>query len=165
MHHAGSSQQARVCQCITTTHTPHNAPHHSTHKAPHTTHQARARGTPGTYSDQVNIQHGLTRVNERLAWTRPSLVISMRQPRSWMSVLRFTTTSSLPAAARNTFIETSCWRDLMRLRMRSCGWPCTPWQGKLQSTPTPPVGSQHSCQPTVKLHILPLVWIFPLVKR
>ena len=28
------------------------------------------------------------------------------------------------------------------------------------SAPTPPVGSQHSCQPTVKLHMLPLVWIF-----
>ena len=33
-------------------------------------------------------------------------------------------------------------------------------QGTLQSAPTPPAGSQHSCQPTVKLHILPLVWIF-----
>ena len=33
-------------------------------------------------------------------------------------------------------------------------------QGKLQSAPTPPVGLQHLCQPTVKLHILPLVWIF-----
>ena len=33
-----------------------------------------------------------------------------------------------------------------------------------QNAPTPPVGSQHSCQPTVKLHILPLVWIFPLGK-
>ena len=29
---------------------------------------------------------------------------------------------------------------------------------------TPPVGSQHSCQPTVHLHILPLVWMCPLVK-
>ena len=28
-------------------------------------------------------------------------------------------------------------------------------QEKLHSAPTPPVGSQHSCQPTVKLHILP----------
>ena len=37
-------------------------------------------------------------------------------------------------------------------------------QGTLQSAPTPPVGSQYSCQPTVKLHILPLVWIFPLGK-
>ena len=26
--------------------------------------------------------------------------------------------------------------------------------------PAPPAGSQHSCQPTVKLHILPLVWVF-----
>ena len=33
-------------------------------------------------------------------------------------------------------------------------------QGALQSAPTPPVGSQYSCQPTVKLLILPLVWIF-----
>ena len=33
-------------------------------------------------------------------------------------------------------------------------------QGKLQSAPTSPVGSQHSCQPTVKLHIITLVWIF-----
>ena len=32
---------------------------------------------------------------------------------------------------------------------------------KLQSTPTPPVGSRHSSQPAVKLHILPLVRIFP----
>ena len=35
---------------------------------------------------------------------------------------------------------------------------------KLQSDPATPVGSQHSCQPTVKLHILPLVWNFPLGK-
>ena len=28
--------------------------------------------------------------------------------------------------------------------------------------PTPPVRSRHSCQPTVKLYIVPLVWIFPL---
>ena len=47
---------------------------------------------------------------------------------------------------------------------------CTTWtqgsgvQEKVQSAPTPPVGSQHSCQPTVKLHILPLVWVFPLGK-
>ena len=34
--------------------------------------------------------------------------------------------------------------------------------GTLES---PPVGSQHSFQPTAKLHILPLVWIFPLGKR
>ena len=36
-------------------------------------------------------------------------------------------------------------------------------QEKIQSAPTPPVESQHSCQPTVKLHILPLlvVWNFP----
>ena len=33
-------------------------------------------------------------------------------------------------------------------------------QRQLQSDPTPPVGSQYSCQPTVKLHILSLVWIF-----
>ena len=30
-------------------------------------------------------------------------------------------------------------------------------QGTLQIAPTPPVGSQHSFKPTVKLHILPLV--------
>ena len=30
-------------------------------------------------------------------------------------------------------------------------------QGTLQSNPTPPVGSRHSCQPAVKLHILLLV--------
>ena len=30
-----------------------------------------------------------------------------------------------------------------------------PSQGKLQNAPTPPVGSQYSCQPTVKLHVLP----------
>ena len=35
---------------------------------------------------------------------------------------------------------------------------------KLQSVPAPPVGSRHSCQSTVKLHILPLVWVFPLGK-
>ena len=28
-------------------------------------------------------------------------------------------------------------------------------QEKLQSAPAPPMGSQYSCQPTVKLHILP----------
>ena len=33
---------------------------------------------------------------------------------------------------------------------------------QLQSAPAPPVGLQHSCRPTVKLHILPLVWIFTL---
>ena len=37
-----------------------------------------------------------------------------------------------------------------------------PRQGELQSAPTPPAGSQHSCQTTVKLHILLLAWIFPL---
>ena len=36
--------------------------------------------------------------------------------------------------------------------------------GTLQSAHTPPVGSQYSCQPTVKLLTLPLVWIFPLGK-
>ena len=30
-------------------------------------------------------------------------------------------------------------------------------QRTLQNAPAPPVGSQHSCHPTVKLHILPLV--------
>ena len=35
---------------------------------------------------------------------------------------------------------------------------------QLQSDPAPPVESQYSCQPTVKLHILPLVWIFTLGK-
>ena len=44
------------------------------------------------------------------------------------------------------------------------GWPVSPagLQGTVQSAPTPPVGSHYSCQPTVKLHMLPLVWIFPL---
>ena len=37
-------------------------------------------------------------------------------------------------------------------------------QGKVQSAPTPPVGAQRSCQPTVNLHILPPVWDFPLGK-
>ena len=31
---------------------------------------------------------------------------------------------------------------------------------KGHSDPATPAGSRHSCQPTVKLHILPLVWIF-----
>ena len=35
-----------------------------------------------------------------------------------------------------------------------------PAQGTLHSARTPPVGSQQSCQPTVKLHVLPLVWFF-----
>ena len=35
-------------------------------------------------------------------------------------------------------------------------------KAKGQSDPTTPAGSQHSCQPTAKLHILPLVWNFPL---
>ena len=39
-----------------------------------------------------------------------------------------------------------------------------PAHRQLQSDPAPPVGSQHSCQPTVKLHVLPLVWIFTLGK-
>ena len=34
----------------------------------------------------------------------------------------------------------------------------------IQSAPTPPAGSRHSCQPTVKLHILSLVWMLPLGK-
>ena len=34
-------------------------------------------------------------------------------------------------------------------------------QRQLQSTPAPPVGSQHSFQPTVQLHTLPLAWISP----
>ena len=42
--------------------------------------------------------------------------------------------------------------------------PTAASQGTLQSGPAAPVGSQHSCQPAVKLHILPLVWIFPLGK-
>ena len=33
---------------------------------------------------------------------------------------------------------------------------------KGQSDPATEAGSRHSCQPTVKLHILPLVWSFPL---
>ena len=48
-------------------------------------------------------------------------------------------------------------------RMEHAG-PCSPalhsvsdHQGILQSAPTPPAGSQQSCQPTVKLHISPLV--------
>ena len=39
-------------------------------------------------------------------------------------------------------------------------WPLR----KEQSDPATPAASQHSCQPTVKLHILPLVWNFPLGK-
>ena len=42
-------------------------------------------------------------------------------------------------------------RRPLRPRGQSVGWWCAP---------TPPAGSQHSCQPTVKLNILPLVWIF-----
>ena len=41
---------------------------------------------------------------------------------------------------------------------------CRSKNHQLQSDPAPPVGSQHSCQPTVKLHKLPLVWLFPLGK-
>ena len=44
-------------------------------------------------------------------------------------------------------------------------YPNQQFQGKLQSAPTPPAGSRHSCQPTVKLHVLPLVWPFPLEKE
>ena len=33
-------------------------------------------------------------------------------------------------------------------------------RGTLQSAPTPPVGSRHLCQLTVKPHILPPVWSF-----
>ena len=36
---------------------------------------------------------------------------------------------------------------------------------KLQSTPTPPVGSQHSCQPTVKLHVYYPYYGFLLCER
>ena len=35
---------------------------------------------------------------------------------------------------------------------------------KERSDPTTPAGSRHSCQPAVKLDILPLVWNFPLWK-
>ena len=35
---------------------------------------------------------------------------------------------------------------------------------KIQSIPTPPVGSRYSCESTVKLHILPLIWNFPCGK-
>ena len=35
---------------------------------------------------------------------------------------------------------------------------------KGQSDPATPAGSQHSCRPTEKLHVLPLVWNFPLGK-
>ena len=44
-----------------------------------------------------------------------------------------------------------CWSMLASLR-------------KEQSDPATPAGSRHSCQPTVKLHTLPLVWNFPLGK-
>ena len=37
-------------------------------------------------------------------------------------------------------------------------------KGNCRAPPTPPVGSRHSYQPAVKLHISPLVWIFPLGK-
>ena len=60
---------------------------------------------------------------------------------------------------------------LTRLRAEDAQTP--PWQAEdAQSAPVrqsfpfkgndraPPVGSRHSCQPTVKRHILPLVWIF-----
>ena len=46
--------------------------------------------------------------------------------------------------------------------LRSIVMPVRLSQGTLQSGPAAPVGSQHSCHPTVKLHILPLVWIFTL---
>ena len=48
--------------------------------------------------------------------------------------------------------------------MPSCpplpGCPHALLQGKLHSTPMPPARSRHACQPTVKLYVLPLVWIF-----
>ena len=34
------------------------------------------------------------------------------------------------------------------------------WARSMHVSPHAPVGCQHSCQPTVKLHILPLVWPF-----
>ena len=46
------------------------------------------------------------------------------------------------------------------VRFNPCFSVCVCVQRELQSAPTPPVGSRHSCQPTVKLHILPLVWDF-----
>ena len=49
----------------------------------------------------------------------------------------------------------------------ACGFPYTMWytrQGKSQSAPAPAMGSQDSCQHTVKLHILILVSLFPLGK-
>ena len=42
-------------------------------------------------------------------------------------------------------------------------WCCLPKEN-YRAPPRPPVGSRYSCQPTVKLHILPLVWIVPLGK-
>ena len=50
---------------------------------------------------------------------------------------------------------------VMALR-RHCGWWW--WLRKGQSDPATPAGSRHSCQPTVKLHMLPLGWNFPLGK-
>ena len=53
-----------------------------------------------------------------------------------------------------------CCHPYARLYARPCcerrGGPET----ITERAPTPPAGSQHSCQPTVKLYILPLVWGF-----
>ena len=76
---------------------------------------------------------------------------------------------SMPSNRSRSMIFTlsACW-DLIQKSGSGPPTPNVPWpldhHGKLQSAPTHPVGSQHSRQPTVKLHILPLGWIFPLGK-
>ena len=79
-------------------------------------------------------------------------------------------TAALPCDSPHDLLTTCsrCWLARQMFNVHSgfivYKWGPTHAQGTLQSAPTPPVGSQHSCQPTVKLHILPLVWIFTLGK-
>ena len=54
--------------------------------------------------------------------------------------------------------------DLIKLFGDVRGQPRDAFQRQLQSAPTPPAGSQHSCQPTVNPHIIHLVWFYPLGK-
>ena len=71
------------------------------------------------------------------------------------------TEAAAAACTRLGFDPTTLWRLLELIRHPA------PWQHACRRNVNyraPPSGVAHSCQPTVKLHILPLVWIFPLLK-
>ena len=111
------------------------------------------------------------------AATTPTLVAVWRAPSLWPPVARAAAVAAVAlvavaavtvrllafAAVAHLVVPAAALEaaPLQRAR-RTVVFPCTAHEA--ERAPTPPVESQHSCQPTVKLYILPLVWIFPLGK-